>query len=320
MKPLQDWIATGKIAQFVAGKLDADDHAMIFAAAKVDTEVREAIFAAKDQMIGNLMALMQLQDPEALIASGMLSAYAEDRLDQNGREQVECMAMAHPQVSIAMDALKRDMIANLIADVKSKDAQTIIDSEILTDYVLGACTEDERREIEMAAIFFPTVAAELASLRNLDAFLVMRGAINPPVAARSRFLSFMEAAEMPTDGWSLIVPPLSSASKPADFAAWVDRVKPEAIHPGINLNAIPLATDDGILTLYVVLTEGLEEETHLFDIERFLVLEGTCYVELDNEKIYLNPGDFYNVKKYTTHKVVVTSDIPCKLIVQQLAA
>jgi mannose-6-phosphate isomerase-like protein (cupin superfamily) len=320
MKRLQDWITTGMIAQFVAGKLDPDDHAMIFTAAKAHAEVREAIFVAKDQMMGQLMAHMQLQDPEALIASGLLTDYAEGRLDQNGREQVEWMAVAHPQVSIAMDAFKRDMIANLIADVRSKDPQALIESEILIDYVLGACSEDERREIEMAAIFFPTVAAELASLRNLDAFLVMRGAINPPVAARSRFLSFMEAAEMPADGWSLIMPPLSSASKPADFAAWVDRVRPEAIHPGINLNAIPLAADNDMLTLFVVLTEGLEEETHLFDIERFLVLEGSCYVELEHEKIYLNPGDFYNVKKYTTHKVVVTSDIPCKLIVQQLVA
>lgn len=125
---------------------------------------------------------------------------------------------------------------------------------------------------------------------------------------------------MPSDGWSLVMPSLNPSSKPTDFAAWVDRVKPELINPEANLNAFPMEANRDMLTLLVVVKEGLEAETHLHDIEKFLVLEGSCYIEMPTEKIFLNPGDYFSVPKFTTHTVVVTSDIPCKLIVQQIAA
>ena len=116
------------------------------------------------------------------------------------------------------------------------------------------------------------------------------------------------------------MPSLNPASKPSDFAAWVDRVKPEAINPEANLNAFPIEANRDMLTLFVVVKEGLEAETHLHDIEKFLVLEGSCCIEMPTEKIFLNAGDYFSVPKFTAHTVVVTSATPCKLIVQQIAA
>lgn len=320
MKPLSTWIAEGKIARFVAGNLDAIDHAMIFAAAKTDEAVRNAINSAKEEMIGQIMALMQQEDPEQLVASGMLQAYAEGRLDDAGRQKVEWMAMVHPRVSIAVDELKRIVVDQAIDSVKSKDPKAIIASTLLIDYVLGECSEAERREVEMAATYFPEVAAELDSLRWLDAALVVCGSVTPPASAKTRFTAFMDEAEMPANGWSLIMPSLTAASTPENFASWIDRVKPASINPDQNLNVVPLEADKSMLTMFVVVKEGLDEEVHLDSIERFLVLEGSCYIEMAHETIYLSQGEYFSVPKFTPHKVIVTSEIPCKLIVQQVAA
>lgn len=320
MKRLQDWIATGKVAQFVAGSLDAGTHAQIFEAAKTNAEVRGAIASAKEQLMTHLLGQMQQQDPQALIASGKLLAYATGLLGDEERQFVELMAMAHPQVSIAMDAIKRQMIAERIQKVQAMDPDELIASSLLMDFVLGECTETEQLDVELAAAHFPSVAEELEILRSIHAQLMVSGAVMPPAASKDRFSAFMEQAAMPADGWSLVMPPLNPASKPSDFAAWVDRVNPESIHPEANLNAFPIDANRDMLTLFVVLKEGLETETHLFDVEKFLVLEGSCYVEMHAEKVFLNPGDYFSVPKFTPHTVVVTSDTPCKLIVQQIAA
>jgi mannose-6-phosphate isomerase-like protein (cupin superfamily) len=320
MKPLSNWIAEGKIARFVAGNLDPMDHAMIFAAAKVDQAVRDAINTAKEEMIGQILALMKQEDPEQLIDSGMLQAYADGRLDEIGRQKVEWMAMAHPLVSNAVDEIKRIVVEQAVDSVKNKDPKAIIASTLLIDYVLGECSEAERREVEMASIYFPEVAAELDALRRLDAALVVCGSVTPPASAKARFTTFLEVSEIPADGWSLIMPSLTPASKPENFASWLDRVKPTSINPEQNLNVIPLEADKAMLTLFVVVKEGLDEEVHLDSIERFLVLEGSCYIEMADETIYLSQGEYFSVPKFTPHKVIVTSEIPCKLIVQQVAA
>ncbi len=320
MNRLNQWIQAGKIMQFVAGTLSPTEHEEIFNVAKNDDEVRKALIAAKNQMMTQLISMAKQVDPAHLIASGKLEAYNRGTLELHERQEIEIMAMAHPQVSIAMEEIKRGMLASLIERAKEIDPQELIASTQLYDYVLGECNADEQREVEMAAAYFPEVAQELNALRDLDAALVMDAATPAPMACKARFENFMDIADMPADGWSLVMPMLGPHSKPADFASWLDQVDPATIDPSLNLNAIPLEADEDKLTLFVVVRDGLEEETHLFDIERFLVLEGSCYVEMEDGKRYLQAGDYFSVPKFKTHTVVVTSEIPCKLIVQQVAA
>jgi mannose-6-phosphate isomerase-like protein (cupin superfamily) len=223
-------------------------------------------------------------------------------------------------VSIAMDELKRHKVAAKIADVQALDPKALIASDMLMDYVLGECSAADALEVEMAAAYFPTVAAELGDLLQISEALILQGAVTPPAGSKRRFSDFLTTNAMPADGWNIIMPALSSVSSAADFEAWIGRINPDAIMPQNNLNVFPLDAAPHALTLFVVVKEQLEEEVHLDSIERFLVLEGTCVIELEDEKIYLKAGDYYSVPKFTPHTVVVTSDIPCKLIVQQVAA
>jgi mannose-6-phosphate isomerase-like protein (cupin superfamily) len=320
MKLLQQWIVEGKIAQFVAGGLDAAAYTEIFEAAKVHAEVRAAIAAAKADIVSHMVGLAKAQDPRQLIASGLLEQYAEDRLDDAQRQHIELMAMAHPQVSLVMDVLKRERAERLLLSVREMNPKTLIDSPLLMDYVLGECSPADRLMVEIARTQFPEVSSELEALESVDAALVMSRGVNPPAPAKARFATAMQDMAMPADGWGLIMPPLGQVSQADDFKPWVDAVDASKLDPAENLNVFPLDATRNMLTLFVVVRDRLDEEVHVDSIERFLVLEGSCVIEMGNESVQLQQGDFYSIPKFTPHTVIVTSATPCKLIVQQVAA
>lgn len=320
MSQLEQWIATGKIARFVTGELVAEEHAAVFEAAKADPEVRAAIIAAKEAIMTHVVGEAARQDPQVLIASGLLEGYALDTISPAQRQQVEVMAMAHPAVSAAMDLIKRRMVDERMAQVAGIDADEYIASGILEDYVLGECSPPQALEVELAAAKVPAIGEELAGLRELHAQLSALVQVRPPVAAKQRFGAFLDASAMPADGWGLVVPPLSPASQAADYQPWLKRVKADAIDPAQDLNVIPLDASPEALTLYIVAKGLVPEETHLDAIERFLVLEGTCYIAMNGEQHHLKAGDYFRIPKFTTHTIVVTSAVPCRLIAQQIAA
>ncbi|RYZ82068.1 MAG: cupin domain-containing protein, partial [Moraxellaceae bacterium] len=61
------------------------------------------------------------------------------------------------------------------------------------------------------------------------------------------------------------------------------------------------------------------QEKHHNELESFYILEGTCEVKIENETHKLSPGDFITIPLHKDHKVVVTSLIPCKAILQRIA-
>jgi mannose-6-phosphate isomerase-like protein (cupin superfamily) len=320
MNRVAEWIAEGKVAQFVAGSLDAAEHALIFEVAKSDPSLREAINAAKEQRIHYGILAAKAQDAASFIASGMLEAYIDGSLADDQRPVVELMVAAHPIVGNAFYALKGKYVDAIFAHVGEIDPEELLASTRLMDYVLGEGSAAERLEIEMVASLFPKVQKTLNDLSYIDEVMVMAGAIRPPAASRKKFADFIEAAGTPADGWGLVMPMLTVTSSADDFKAWIDRIDNSNINPAENLNAIPLEVDRDVTTLFVVVKECLEEEVHLNIIERFLVLEGGCIVRMGDVDVPLVQGDYFSIPKFVGHTILVTSTIPCKLIVQQVAA
>jgi mannose-6-phosphate isomerase-like protein (cupin superfamily) len=320
MSSLEHWMREGKIVSFVLGELEAEECALILDAAKQDRAVADAINEVKSQLVQQGIAQARQQDPEAFIQSGMLQAYIQDELADAQRRTVELMVAANSSVAVAFDSIKRTHVEDIMARVRSTDVQALIDSDRLTDYVLGECTAQEALEIELAASMYPEVAEVLDGLRHVNEALVMQASIRPPAAARARFADFIAANEMPADGWAIVMPSISAASQPADFQPWLDRIGAADLNPTENLTAVPLEVDKAMTTLFVVLNELLEEEVHLNAIERFLVLQGSCIVRMGERDVVLQEGDCYSIPKFTPHTVIVTSAIACKLIVQQVAA
>jgi len=74
------------------------------------------------------------------------------------------------------------------------------------------------------------------------------------------------------------------------------------------------------ITAIVWLKEMAPQEVHDDEHERFLILEGTCDIVVGNNIHQLVPGDYFAIPLHSNHHIKVTSSIPCKVILQRVAA
>jgi mannose-6-phosphate isomerase-like protein (cupin superfamily) len=142
------------------------------------------------------------------------------------------------------------------------------------------------------------------------------GAVKPMILATLDFVKRMENGESPSH------PPLLTAnSKKQDFAQWLDRSdfeNPEEIEE-IYGKIISMNAETGG-TLVVWIKHMAPEEVHHAEYEKFLILEGTCDIVVSGKVHSLVPGDFFQIPLFEDHEVIVTSEIPCKVILQRTAA
>lgn len=320
MKDLQTWIDKGLLEKFLLGTVDRPLAAEIAEAARRFTEVREAIRATEKALKQRALAAAAQQDPEQLLHSGKLEDYVRGGLTLEERQQVEMMAMVFPEVNQAVDLIRRAFVEKTLEEIKRRDPQAFIDSEAVMDYIRGELGEEERQVVEQMAFAHPLVRDELTALQQVDEQLVKGLATSPPLRARQRFLDFMEEAEREEHEPIIIRPPmLHPQSVPTDFNHWVEQ---EGMQPGEydNVHVVPLDANPECLTLLVWVKSVIAEEVHLDSIEKFLVLEGTCDIDVEGHVHSLKAGDHMSIPKYKRHTVHVTSPSPCKLIVQQIAA
>ena len=75
-----------------------------------------------------------------------------------------------------------------------------------------------------------------------------------------------------------------------------------------------------VTTAIVWIKEMAPEETHTDEYEKFLIIEGTCDIVIEHKVHQLKAGDYFSIPLHANHHVVVTSEIPCKAILQRVAA
>ena len=75
-----------------------------------------------------------------------------------------------------------------------------------------------------------------------------------------------------------------------------------------------------MITAVIWIGQMAPDETHDDEHEKFLILEGTCDITVGNDVHHLKAGDYFAIPLHKTHMVKVTSDVPCKAILQRIAA
>ena len=73
-------------------------------------------------------------------------------------------------------------------------------------------------------------------------------------------------------------------------------------------------------TAIVWIKEYAPQEVHDHEFEKFLVVEGSCNIIVEDKIHTLIPGDYFAIPLHKKHLVEVTSIIPCKVILQRIAA
>lgn len=199
--------------------------------------------------------------------------------------------------------------------------QKFIESGILELYVLGKTCLAENELVVMMSNLFTEVFEEIVAIEiSLEKY-----ALNSSVAVNATIKPFVLATidftERLQNGEPVTFPPILNAnSNLRDFYPWLkrsDMVLPpdfEEIHAkiiGYNKEAI---------TAIIWLKSGSPKEIHHDEYEKFMIIEGTCTITIDKEDFNLKSGDVLSIPLYKEHYVKVTSSIPCKVILQRIAA
>ena len=196
-----------------------------------------------------------------------------------------------------------------------------IQSGILEMYVSGITTPEETKEVEEMAAKYAEVRAEIDKIsKDIELYAEMH-AVTPSPTIKPFLMASIDYSERLKNGESPSFPPaLNDNSKIADYKEWLDRkdiFKPEDF---TDFHAKIIGYTPQMITAVIWIGQMAPDETHDDEHEKFLILEGTCDITVGNDVHHLKAGDYFAIPLHKTHMLKVTSDIPCKAILQRIAA
>lgn len=194
-------------------------------------------------------------------------------------------------------------------------------SGLLELYVIGDLTEAEQTLVENAIAEEPSLKQELLEIeRALESYALLNAkpvdpTLKPMLLATVDYTERLQNGEVPSTP-----PSLHAGSKIADFSQWLDRPDMQEPEEYESMHGKIIGSDEVKTTLIIWLKEGAPDETHTDELEKFLVVEGSCDIIIGEKTHSLKSGDFKAIPLFINHRVEVTSKIPCKIILERAAA
>ena len=196
-----------------------------------------------------------------------------------------------------------------------------IESGILEMYVLGETSPEQTETVERMVAAHEAVKAELYNIEvSLENYAISQAkpvdpTIKPFLMATIKYMERIQAGEQQT-----FPPKLHANSLIADFNPWLNRPDLSLSEPLDEIDAHIIGADEYMTTAIVWIKNGAPPETHKKEFETFLIVEGTCNIVVDGKDHFLQPGSVFTIPLHLSHHVLVTSQIPCKIILQRIAA
>jgi mannose-6-phosphate isomerase-like protein (cupin superfamily) len=196
-----------------------------------------------------------------------------------------------------------------------------IESGILEMYVLGQLGEREAREVLQNAEKYGEIREEI---ENISESLMKYGEAQPvkmDPTARPMLLATIDYTQRLKSGEPVSFPPLlNNNSKPLDYAQWLNRKDMFQPADADNIFLKIIGYTPEATTAIVWVKEYTPSEVHHDEYERFLIVEGTCDISIEGKVNKLVPGDYLEIPLHAEHNVKITSSIPCKILLQRVAA
>lgn len=196
-----------------------------------------------------------------------------------------------------------------------------IESGVLEMYVLGALDGQQRLEVEEKAAAHPEIKEKITELQRFFEDHAQENAVAPHPAIKPMVFAIMDYTERMEGGEKPSYPPvIHEHSKPEDYREWLERtdMQPPTSYEGIFAKLIGVSPE--VTSAIVWIKHMAPPEIHDNEYEKFLIIEGTCDITV-GEKVYkLKPGDNFTIPLHENHFVTVTSAIPCKVVLQRVAA
>ena len=194
-----------------------------------------------------------------------------------------------------------------------------IASGILELYVSGIATAEEVALVEQLSLAHPEIANEIELISAAVTSYAQLNAVEPGPVVKPFLMAAIDYGERIKKGEQVSFPPvLNENSAIADYQSWLK----DSIAPGElpDLYAKIIGHTPEMITAIVWIKKMAPQEVHHDDIERFLIVEGSCDITIEHEVHQLTAGDMLSIPLHKAHVLKVTSAIPCKVILQRMAA
>lgn len=198
--------------------------------------------------------------------------------------------------------------------------KALLNSGIIELYVMGIAGARQSVEVETLALSFPEVRQAIDEFSiELESYLQTK-AIAPSLKVKPMIMAVIEYQQRLQKGEKIKAPPvLHEDSTAEDYADWLALPGMEEDSPAENITVKIIGLTPTSSQAILWIRKGTPWETHENELESFLLLEGTCTITIGTEQHQLIAGDYLAIPLFQPHKVVVTSSIPCKAILQRLA-
>jgi mannose-6-phosphate isomerase-like protein (cupin superfamily) len=202
-----------------------------------------------------------------------------------------------------------------------KTTKEFIESGILELYVLGTASSEEVMEVEQRAAGDPEIRQEIDAISEALELYAMENAIQPNELIKPFLLATIDYTQRLENGEEVTHPPLlNEASTIEDYLPWLSRADMKPPANDLDLFAKIIGYTPTVTSAIVWINEYAPHEVHDDEFERFLIVEGTCEIIVEDEVNQLKPSDYFAIPLHKKHMVKVTSSIPCKVILQRIAA
>ncbi len=196
-----------------------------------------------------------------------------------------------------------------------------INSGILEMYVLGMTSLEETEEVMNMASLYEEVRAEIEEISKALEVNSANTSKKPNPTVKPYLMAVVDYTERLKAGETVTFPPLlNKDSKIVDFDQWTSREDMTLPTDAEEMYAKIIGYTPEATTTIAWIKKMTPFEIHHNEFERFLILEGTCDISIGDEVHQMMAGDFIAIPLYIGHSLVVTSDIPCKVILQRVAA
>jgi mannose-6-phosphate isomerase-like protein (cupin superfamily) len=191
----------------------------------------------------------------------------------------------------------------------------------LEAYVLGICSDEDAREVAEMAEAYDDIRKAIDELTDALEQYGRAHAVTPDPTIKPFVVATIDYMERIGRGEEPSFPPLlHPGSRISDYSRWTSRPDMELPVGFTDFHAKILGATPEATTVLAWMRYGSPEEVHHNEYESFLVLEGSCDVTIGNMVHQLQPGDMIAIPLHVPHNIVVTSLIPCKVILERKVA
>ncbi len=200
-----------------------------------------------------------------------------------------------------------------------EDLKKYIQSGILEMYALGLTSEEESVEVTQLSKDHAEISAEIDEIINTLIKFSAKSDFNPTL--KTFLFATIDFSERRKKGEPENFPEiLNEHSKINDYKQWLDREDMILPKDFTEAYAKIIAHTPKATTAMVWLKTGSPLETHANEFEKFLIVEGSCDITVEEKVYQLVSGSYLSIPLHKSHHVKITSAIPCKLILQRVAA